>query len=224
MNNLDRGRRLSRLRNMTGLSCKAFASKYHIGYSTLRQWENGRLSGLSSKGAEKIIAAASNEGIACSLQWLLHGTDEPPMILGTTDFNKNIKQPLQNLSPELSTVHDEIIINQEIERFRHAYKQATTMIVPDESMCPFFLQGDYLGGIKYPANKVDAALEQVCIIETTTHELYCRKLKVGNTPNVHNLESLNLNISSGHYLLSNVSIISAAPITRIWRKHRLAIK
>lgn len=215
MSNVNRGKRLSILRSMTGLTCKAFANKYSIGYSTLLQWENGRLSGISKKGAEKVIRFAIREGVHCTLEWLFYGEGEPPSLA------ESINTENKPNSDESFDENDEILLNQEIEKFRLNYFHAITMIVPDKSMEPALFKGDYVGGvIKSKIKKIDEIedifLNKIFIIKTDRDNLFCKKF-IKDNENKGKFISFKPEKST-HYISEKENIVSVALITRIWRK------
>src|SRR5687767_7627226 len=75
-----RGRRLKSLRKMADLSRKAMTLKYQISASTVQAWEEGKSEGLTVKGAQRIIAALKEEGVFCTLEWLLKGEGQSPYL------------------------------------------------------------------------------------------------------------------------------------------------
>ena len=136
----QRGIRLQKLIQMTGLTVTEFAMKYSIGESTIHQWQQGRLNGLSQKGAYKIIQMIRLEGIACHTRWILEGTGQEPQYFDVRSYTNNT-----SLQPSETHQHDLDKIYHECDTFLNQYPQAATFKMLDNSMEPHFKKGCYLG-------------------------------------------------------------------------------
>src|SRR5579872_3813028 len=77
---ISRGKRLKRLRKMVDLSRHQIEQKYQISENTQRSWEEGKHTGLTEQGARRILIAMRDEGLRCSIGWLLHGTGSTPQL------------------------------------------------------------------------------------------------------------------------------------------------
>jgi hypothetical protein len=67
-----RGERVRRVRNMANLSRPALCDKSDFKIDTLIGWEVARHGGLTEKGAQKLIHRIAQEGVICTVEWLLH--------------------------------------------------------------------------------------------------------------------------------------------------------
>ncbi len=73
-----RGQRLKLLRELADLTRDQLAALAKVSSASMSYWENATHSGLSHKGAERIVAAVSKQGITCSVEWLLLGSGSGP--------------------------------------------------------------------------------------------------------------------------------------------------
>ena len=71
------GERLRRARILAGISTRReFEEKHQISANTLQGWEQGK-NPLSQKGARRVINALKEEGLICTVEWLINGTGMP---------------------------------------------------------------------------------------------------------------------------------------------------
>ena len=208
-----RGLRLVTLRKTTRLSIKALCEKYNIGYSTLRQWEHARVSGLSKKGAKKIIDAVAKEGVRCSLSWLLHGIGQPPMQI---DAKRPFEPYPEDLEEPEEIISEELHIRQEMEFFRSLHQDHLILEIYDDGMLPHYQQGDCVAGISHSGDQIQEVMNLNCIIETDDYQLFCRRLTPGEYKNTYNLYCLNPNTSAMPVIQTDVIVLRAAPISRLW--------
>ena len=77
---LSQGNRVRHIRELSGLSRRAFAKNLNFNVSSIQAWEEGRhKKGMSIRNAEKLVASCSELGIAVSIEWLIHGAGEKPL-------------------------------------------------------------------------------------------------------------------------------------------------
>lgn len=201
-----RGKRLKTLRKLADLTREDIAQHYEISSSTLRSWEDGRATGLTEQGARRIIAAFKNEGIQCSIGWLLYGKGNPPSIENAV---------LQ--TPKIPLVNKKTEIMSELNYFINRHSNATYCIIQDDAMEPFFFKGDYTAGNQRYADAIEELVGQHCIVETKSGEKHVRLLRKGSKPNHYHLLCLNPKTTVELPTLYNVSLVSAAPVIW-WRK------
>jgi transcriptional regulator with XRE-family HTH domain len=121
------------LRILTGLNQEQFAEKHEIAYTTIRNWEYGRVIPRKN-GILDFIASIKKHGVFAECDWILFGIGVGPSF--------DLKNPMA--SP--------ILINDEnIEVFKQKNKSLglnpiVTSII-DNSMAPWFCVGDLVGGV-----------------------------------------------------------------------------
>jgi transcriptional regulator with XRE-family HTH domain len=207
----ERGKRTRIIRSMLGLSVKAFAK--NIGYSdrTVKSWEHANAGGLTERGADKIIRAATQLGLICELTWLMHGIGAQPV---STDpvFNKPItinEQPSKIIA--IKKVIDAGGKN-EIACFHTNNANAITLQITDDSMQPYYIIGSIVGGKRTTGAEIDKILYEDCIVETRNKQTLCRRLTPGTMPNCYNLTCLNPNTKQTN--IYDIELLSAARV--IW--------
>lgn len=213
----ERGKRLRVLRKMSGLTLEELSSRYDFGVSTIKYWECAKNNGLSSKGAKKVIAVMQSEGIHCSYMWLMHGIGLPPQFLDVHYHGGN-KTIDSNIGVKQSTYEDEKSIEQEVTKFCENVTQAITLTVFDDGMEPLYSIGDSVGGRRLYGADLAKSIDKNCIVETVDHQLLCRKVAQGASLNSFNLYCINPNTISNPPHLYEVKLLSAAPISRAWKR------
>jgi len=208
-----RGDRLRILRKMSGLTIHKLAAKYGVGSSTIKYWECGRDKGLSAKGARKIIEALRQEGVYCTFMWLMHGVGMHPQIV---DMQQSASA--KQVAAMNTTLEDETAITNEIALFCSGTPNAVTLVIYDDSLEPFYVIGDTVGGNRFTGAGIERAIGKNCIIETEDRQVVCRKLMRGNVPETFTLCSLNPQTTALPPNFYDVKILSAAPIIRVWKR------
>jgi len=209
-----RGKRLRLVRKMSNLNLNDLANKYNFGISTIKYWECGKNQGLSSKGAKKIIQAIQNEGVQCSYAWLMDGIGLPPQFIGVCLSNK-AKQPESN---GLSTYEEEMSIDQEIALFCKSISDTITLNIFDDGMEPIYCYNDSIGGKRIYDKDLHSAINKDCIIETEDNQILCRRIAQGDSKNSFNLYCINSSTKANPPNMYNVKLLSAAPVSRIWKR------
>lgn len=210
----SRGKKLRTLRKMSGLTLNELADKYGIGVSTIKYWESAKNEGLSDKGAKKIITAMQKEGIQCSYMWLMHGVGLPPQFVNI-QYSEASKQAFVS---DPNRMEEETAISHEISTFCDRINDAITLTVFDDGMEPLYTIGDSVGGKRFFGENLEKVIGKNCIIETADHQLLCRRIARGKSPEYFNLYCINPHTISSPPNLYNTQIISAAPIVRIWKR------
>lgn len=208
-----RGRRLKSLRKMADLSRKAMTVKHKISASTVQAWEEGKSGGLTTKGAQRIIAALKDEGVFCTLEWLMHGEGQSPYVtekiyLGAREVASEFLNTV--------TLSDADIIAKELNVFRTLNHDVLDMLVYDDGMYPVYQMGDTVAGKRSQDENIANLIGRDCIIEIKTGEVLCRRLRAGKKPNRYHLQCIYLETTVSEPLRYDVEILSAAPI--IWHR------
>jgi transcriptional regulator with XRE-family HTH domain len=209
-----RGKRLKSLRMMAGLSRKALEDKYEVSASTMQSWEDAKAGGLTEKGSKRAIEVFRQEGIRCTVDWLLYGIGLPPQ-LSDKLFQQQIK--LQAFEDRIEITEERAIVN-ELLAFRQHNPDAVEFIVPDDGMAPLYRKGDYVAGKRRYNEAIGNVLGMDCIVETKENEVLLRRLKLGSQPNVYTLICLNPDANVTEYALHDREILCAAPVIWLRRK------
>lgn len=210
-----RGKRLKSLRMMAGLSRKALEDKYDVSASTMQSWEDAKAGGLTEKGAKRAIEVFRQEGIRCTVDWLLYGIGLPPQ-LSDKLFQQQI-QMQESFEDRVEITEERAIVN-ELLAFRQHNPDAVEFIVPDDGMQPLYQKGDYVAGKRRYNDAIDNVLGMDCIIETKENEVILRRLKQGSQPGVYTLICLNPDCTVAEFALHDREILSAAPVIWVRRK------
>jgi hypothetical protein len=194
----QRGKRIKYLRKILRYSSRAFGAKCHTKDSTLKSWEQGRHTGLTTDGALSIVEACKKEDVSyCTLEWLLYGKGPDPEIK-TGTFSGTASNT----------------IAQELGFFQQLHANAIDIIVQDDSMQPYFFQGDHVAGIRYFAQDINKLVGLNCIVQLQTGEILVRKLNKGKMPDCYTLTCSNT--AAKQAIIENVPLFSAAYI--IWTR------
>lgn len=136
---LARGRRLKQLRAIANMTRDELAERTGVSRASISYWENATYSGLSHKGAEKIVAAMIEKGVQCTIGWLLLGLGIEPYVIDRRG------EPSVALSSDPQKGVQRA--DQEIALFTSLYPQAVVIEVSHAGMSPVFEPGDRVGGI-----------------------------------------------------------------------------
>lgn len=213
----ERGRRLRILRKMSGLTLEELSSKYNFGVSTIKYWECAKNNGLSSKGAKKIILAMQREGIYCSYMWLIYGVGLPPQFLDV-HYYRGAKVSNEIEEIKQSAYEDEKSIEHEIAGFCKNIPNAIALTIFDDGMEPLYSIGDSIGGRRLYHDDLTKTVDKNCVVETADHQLLCRRVAQGGDPGNFNLYCINPSTLSNPPHLYEVKLLSAAPISRVWKR------
>lgn len=211
-----RGKRLKLLRNMAGLKLKDLSLKYKISISSLKFWESGYRTGLTTKGAQKIIAAMRDNGVHCDIDWLMHGVGMQPQIVDVY-YGETAPEDAYVVSGGERT-HYEVLTTEEIEHFYQHHENAVVAPVLDDGMEPYYMKGDSVGGIRVvDVTAIEAEIGKNCIIETEDQQICCRRFVKNVNADTYNLYCINPLTTVVEPTLYNVKIKSVAPIIRLWK-------
>lgn len=209
-----RGKRLRLIRKMSNLNLNDLADKYNFGISTIKYWECGKNQGLSSKGAKKIIKAMQSEGVQCSYAWLMDGIGLPPQFVDICLSNKAKQSDLS----DSNIYEEEISIDQEIALFCKSISNAITLNIIDDGMEPIYCYNHSVGGKRVYDQDLCSVINKDCIVETEDNQILCRRIAQGNSKDSFNLYCINFNTRANPPNMYNIKLLSAAPISRIWKR------
>lgn len=212
------GERLRRARILAGISTRReFEEKYLISANTLQGWEQGK-NPLSKKGAKRIIEALKNEGLICSLDWLLSGQGVPPRAF---EMNKEVsaETDLENMLAQMH-LQEEQAIYQELQTFKSHNPNPIIITISDDTMEPQFREGDYVAGVRLTKPEdIQRHLGEPCIVELIDHTILARHLHTDTKLGYYTLSCTNHRSKQGPLTIANAQIISAAPI--LWHRRKL---
>ena len=209
---LARAKRVASLRQLTGLSRRAFAERYGVAPGTLQHWENG-LPSISQQGAKRLIKALASGDIHCGLEWLIYGIGTPPQLPHALSLG-HPQQPREALSNDLETR----FIADELALFQAHYPASIEMVIADDGMLPAYRPGDLVAGIRHYHADIEKIIGQDCIVFTKSSDLLLRQLRKSHIQGYYNLHCLNPQASVIKPILYDVELVSAAPVSWIRRK------
>ncbi len=208
----ERGKRLEMVISMSGLKVIEFAEMSKIGVSTLRNWINGRASGLSEKGARKVIGfVMQKRGINCQLPWLMNGVGPLPR------FDQTQCSEVRELSADMSPEVRYKNLSQEVKAFLNCYPNSISTVLEDDSMEPFYKVGEHLGGILLTSDSFNEAIGKDCIVVTEEEGVLVRRLARGGEDGVYTLFCLNPDTHVFPPVVTGIKLKGVAPIYRVWR-------
>jgi len=213
-----RAKRLKVVRQMTGLTRQAFASKYGISFSNFQNWEGPRYGGLTEQGAEKVLAGCHTEGVEATLEWLMHGVEPGPHITEKFYRKNNLAEPKSKVVPQSNDAELELITNELLLFKQNHQQQVLDMMVNDDGMYPQYKIGDYIAGKIFNGKNISKLLNLDCIIRLTDDTLIFRNLRRGNSETRFNLVCSNINTSVKKPILYDITLICAAPVIWIRKK------
>ena len=130
---LTSGERLRRARILAGISTRReFEERHDISANTLQGWEQGK-NPLSEKGARRVAQALKEEGLICTIDWLIHGTGMPPRPyeMVNAGLSDNISGNPSLADMNLKEEEDNY---QEIQLFRQKNTNAIVLTDADNAM------------------------------------------------------------------------------------------
>lgn len=207
---VERANRLIKLRKALKLSRKRFAETFDIAFGTIQHWESSTdNSGLTQKGAHKLITHLLEKGIKIDAAWLLEGSGHPP------DF-------LNDQFDDQLIANENLQIQTELDLFLKQNPQGISMIVEDDAMLPFFSPGDMVAGIKLKKREIfiEDEINAIITIKDTDKNLI-RKVKLGQTMHKFDIFPTNLNALSRPNIMHDVELTLFAPI--IWIRKKLIL-
>lgn len=208
-----RGLRVKSLRQMAGFSRNGLENKYGISAHTIQSWERGKSGGLTFKGAQRFLTIMAEEGILCSLEWLLHGIGNPAQIQ-TLGNHKNI--PNYNTYPLYESITQELLV------FRKHNLNTIDYIIQDDGMAPYYLPGDYVAGKKRVGSSIKKLIGMDCIVQTQSNQILFRRILKQVDNGIYDLSCTNIYTMISEYILYGYQLISAAPV--IWHRRPEAME
>lgn len=204
-----RGKRLRKIRNLANISREQLASHCGTCHHTVKRWELGYFGGLPLDGAQAVVERVSQEGVICSLDWLLYEIGTGPQVLPDFDKIKKIGSPFSLKQ----TIDDKNII-EEMLLFRNHYKNTIEHKIEDDGLSPYFNIGDHVAGIEYAGEKINSFINENVIIRLNNGGILVRNLREGKTPGTYTLVCTNINTTVDTPIIYDATIMSAGQILR----------
>lgn len=204
---VGRGSRLKTARMMTGLTRKAMNEKYGISVGTLQSWEAAKAGGLTTRGAQRVLPIFYQEGVVCTVQWLLYGIDAPPQMTNTSLLHQLARTTWQP---------DKAACIQELRYFRQIHPGWADFIVNDDGMAPHYQRDDVVAGRWRTGSDISTVLGSNCIVQTARNEMLLRHVRRGGQPGRYDLICTNLNTTLTAPVLYNQQLLGAAPV--VWHR------
>lgn len=200
-----RAARVKRLRNLANLSRRDMCNTHDLNMFTLKGWELARHGGLPLDGAHKIIKRVAQEGVFCTVEWLLYEEGQgPKVIVGSS------------APQETEICSEDDNIKEEIALFQKHYPNAIYYQVNDNSMHPAYAAGDFVAGIPIAPVAMQEMLGMNAVVQLSTGEMLCRNIRRGRSITTFNLLCLNVDADIDNAMITDAELISVAPI--IWHR------
>jgi transcriptional regulator with XRE-family HTH domain len=207
---IERAERIRYLRKLLDFSREKFAKRHGISPGSLQNWEDVRYGGLTENGAQQLLQAFQNEGLNCTLEWLLFGHGIAPQPRSLLDQFTTY--------PTYKT--DEELLAEELQLFLNIHSNPVDARVMDDALAPYYVPGDHVAGEKLFNSSVEKAIGLPCIAQTQAGEVLLRIVQPGSQTGLYHLTSSNPAATVSNAFLADVKLFSAAPI--IWiRKPRI---
>lgn len=210
------GNRVKRVRNMANLSREQMCEDGEINIHTLVGWENGRFGGLSRSGAVRVVRKLAQEGVHCTVEWLLNEIGAGPFIVA--DYTKAKLDLQKDNPPELQVDEEETLITHELILFRKQHRDAIDFVVNDDAMVPLYNKGDYVAGIKRYKERIKSIIGLDCIVQTKNGKIMLRNVRNGPASDTYTLVCSNSMTEVSDGVIYDVNLVSAAPV--IWHRKK----
>lgn len=210
-----RGERLKRIRNLANLTRTQMCSEGDISVHTLSGWEIGRFGGLTYAGAVRVIKRVAQEGVHCSIEWLLNEIGVGPTV--ASDYKAALAAQETDHDESNNTDEEKLIVN-ELLLFKQQNKNSIDFIVEDDAMTPHYSIGDYVAGKRRYKNKIETIIGLVCIVQTAEGKTLLRTVMKGEKDNTYHLICSNSLTKIKEPIIYNTTLVSAAPIT--WHRKK----
>jgi hypothetical protein len=216
-----RGFRLKRLRLLAGLTRQDLLIKYNIKPNTLKSWEVGCYKGIPQESAKKMLAIYQQEGVVCSLAWLMEGTGMLPNMVATFSLLEQTQasDSSRDFYPQIALEEKQILT--ELMTFRKQHDNSVDCIVNDNAMEPCFFTGDRVAGVACSEVAMDSLIGKICIVGLQDGSLLVRRLMIGTKPHHYSLQALNQNMTIAHTSLKNSKLQFAAEVIWVRRKNKV---
>lgn len=172
----EKGKRLVHAMNLARFNRHHGAEIAGVSFYTYKGWELGVHNGIPKKQAQKLIAALKEEGVICSLEWLMNGEGEIPYKISGHQIRETQTEYLTTPT-KLNEKHQ---IQRELNLFRQNYPQALELVINDDAMEPHYSKGDLVAGEKIASSNYKKFIGKPCLVKLENEEIVLRQLQLGN--------------------------------------------
>ncbi len=208
---IARGKRLRSLRMMLGLPRKALQQAIDISASTLQSWENAKVGGLTEKGARRIVPLLRQQGLQCDVEWLLYGVGASPQLMDNA-FLK-VKE-----TPAIYSIDEGKAIAAELSLFEQHLPDVMHVVVTNDAMFPHYRIDDNIAGRARFGDDIAELVGNDCIVETSDHSVFFRRLQLGSKPRLYTLLSINPDTTVQIPAVVNCDVLRVAAV--IWHRRK----
>lgn len=159
---IERGRRLKQARLLTGMTITDLTQDRFINYNTFCAWESGRHAGLTLKGAKKAVKRLGEQGVECSLEWLMSGIGHPPRRMSD---QATVQDTGQSLTIEA------------LKTLKSQFPGFVVCPITDDAMLPLYHKGDYLLGPQINKGELKRFADQPVIAMLNSGEIVVRMVQ-----------------------------------------------
>jgi len=200
----EKAKRLKNIRKKLSLSRQQFAAKFNLTKSSVQNWEDGKFSGLTVKGATQLTQQLSRFNIIVTLDWLMEGAGTPPI------FPRKLKEkPDDGISSAEWTSRQ--AIQKELVYFHKLNKGCIDFIINDDALLPLLKKGDFIAGKRLFEADFSKAVDQLCIVQLDSGETLVRIMAATTRPQIFDLLALDNKITH-----AGIKLFSAAPV--VWMR------
>lgn len=201
------------------IAIRDFERKTGKHYSSIQHWIDVNKNGLPETSLNEFLNCLKVCGIECSREWMMYGTGVAPkkidtltLIAGDEVSQKRLKK---NRGDEVQTQQ----IAEELNTFLKWDKEAVSYVVPDDAMEPQFVKGEIVAGIRRYGTGLEKLIGHDCIVLIQNQGEFCiRRLQKGNLPGLFHLTTTNANTHATEAFMSDVRVVSAAPV--VWTRRK----
>ena len=191
--------RIRYLRGLMGLDRPSMEARHQIKVTSLEKWESGSTN-ITPKNITRLINAALDHSIECTSEWLINGEGIPPRTVLPSAINQ----------PGNAITNKTVNILRDLNYFRNTYPNGITLMVTDDSMAPFYVNGDFVGGEFMDLEDLKSCLDRPCIVQTVDGKIRLRR--VGYDKGAWLLFGTNIKHVGSPYVEFNVNISKVAPV------------
>lgn len=145
------GLRMKSCRVLTGLNQEEFADKHQIPYTTIRNWEYGRVVPRLS-GMNEFIEALKKDSVYVDCDWVLYGEGHGPSFI-----NNHQEKEQEDAEAQSSEI---VLIALFKEQCRKEKKIPVISSIEDDYMSPWFFKGDIVTGVLVNQEQIEQELEK----------------------------------------------------------------
>ncbi len=205
---INRGRRLKMVRAMLDKTQTEFAELCGFSSIALALWETGKYSGLSQKGAQKVLRVLEELNIICSLAWLWHG-------LGHAPYHTQENQAVRATPDSLTLDVQHVAIKAEMALFLETITDSFVFEVADDAMIGYQV-GDYVGA-KWSETAAIDRLDKDVLVLLADQRLLLRRIGYDRRYPMFFLYASNADSKAADLRIDEAPIQKFAEVMRVWK-------